>query len=104
MALRPKVLLLDEPPAQLDPIAAKEFLQLLSRINEELFVTIIISEHRLEEIYPIATKVVMLKNGRMEFYGAPKQVLKQIWNKQDEVFLSYLPTCRPIIFVGRDKQ
>ncbi len=92
MALRPKVLLLDEPTAQLDPIAAKEFLQLLARINEELSVTIIISEHRLEEIYPLASMVVMLDAGRLKYSGSPVNVFKEIWNQGDERLHTYMPS------------
>ncbi|GAA0136359.1 energy-coupling factor ABC transporter ATP-binding protein [Paenibacillus sp. YSY-4.3] len=91
MSLRPKVLLLDEPTAQLDPIAAKEFIQLLARINEELSITIIISEHRVEELFPLSTQVVMLKAGEVAYTGAPQEVIRRIWNDQDEFFIPYLP-------------
>ena len=63
LVMQPKLLLLDEPTAQLDPIAAKEFLGLLKRINEELGITIILSEHRLDEVIPLATRVVCMDNG-----------------------------------------
>lgn len=99
MSLRPKVLLLDEPTAQLDPIAAKEFIQLLARINEELSITIIISEHRVEELFPLATQVVMLKAGEVAYAGAPQEVIRKIWNGRDEFFIPYLPAvCR--LFLG----
>ena len=51
MAMQPEVLILDEPASQLDPIAARDFLSTVHRLNRELGVTIIISEHRLEEIF-----------------------------------------------------
>lgn len=91
MSLRPKVLLLDEPTAQLDPIAAKEFIQLLARINEELSMTILISEHRVEELFPLATQVVLLKAGEVVYAGEPQEIIRQIWNVQDEFFIPYLP-------------
>lgn len=56
MAMQPKLLILDEPTSQLDPIAASEFLQTIYRINRDLGTTVIISEHRLEELFPMATK------------------------------------------------
>ncbi|MBF1185765.1 MAG: ABC transporter ATP-binding protein, partial [[Eubacterium] sulci] len=54
MAMQPEVLILDEPASQLDPIAARDFLSTVHRLNRELGVTIVISEHRLEEIFPLA--------------------------------------------------
>lgn len=91
MSLRPKVLLLDEPTAQLDPIAAKEFIQLLARINEELSMTIIISEHRVEELFPLASRIVMLKAGEVAYAGEPQETMREIWNGRDEFFMPYLP-------------
>ncbi|MEG1779540.1 MAG: ABC transporter ATP-binding protein, partial [Oscillospiraceae bacterium] len=63
MVMQPKVLILDEPTSQLDPIAAVEFLQCLKKINNELGTTIIISEHRLEELFPISDKIAVLDKG-----------------------------------------
>ena len=54
MAMQPKVLVLDEPTSQLDPIAASEFLATIRKINLELGTTVIIIEHRLEEVFPMA--------------------------------------------------
>lgn len=75
MAMQPKVLLLDEPTSQLDPIAAMEFIKTLQRLNEELGITIILIEHRLEEVLPIAQKVVVMDDGEIIFDGLAKQVL-----------------------------
>lgn len=92
MTLRPRVLLLDEPTAQLDPIAAKEFVQLLSRINEEFSITIVISEHRIEEIVPLSSKLVLLRQGQTAYCGSPDSVMKQIWSQGDSSFIPYLPS------------
>ncbi|GAV12702.1 ABC transporter ATP-binding protein [Paenibacillus sp. NAIST15-1] len=102
MTLRPRVLLLDEPTAQLDPIAAKEFIQLLSRINEEFSLTIIISEHRIEEVVPHATQLVMLNRGGIAYLGTPDQVMKQIWKDEDALFLPYLPSISQL-YLGIEK-
>jgi energy-coupling factor transport system ATP-binding protein len=51
MAMQPSVLILDEPTSQLDPIAAADFLATVGRINKELGTTIIMTEHRLEEVF-----------------------------------------------------
>lgn len=65
MVMQPKVLILDEPTAQLDPIAASEFLQTVYKINRDLGVTVIMSEHRLEEVFPIADRVLVLDKGKI---------------------------------------
>ncbi len=74
MVMQPKVLVLDEPTAQLDPIAASEFMRTLYRINRELGTTVIISEHRLEELFPMADKVFVMEEGRIAYCGAPDEV------------------------------
>lgn len=63
MVMQPKVLILDEPTAQLDPIAASEFLSAIQKINRELGTTIILSEHRLEEVLPCADHVIVMEKG-----------------------------------------
>ena len=74
MTMRPSALILDEPTSQLDPIAASEFLAALSKINRELGVTIIITEHRLEEVFPIADDVMILDGGRLYVKASPQEV------------------------------
>lgn len=68
MAMNPKVLLLDEPTAQLDPIAAANFIGTLHKLNRELGLTILLVEHRLEEVFPIADKVLLMEKGKL-LYG-----------------------------------
>jgi energy-coupling factor transporter ATP-binding protein EcfA2/uncharacterized membrane protein len=74
MALSPAVLLLDEPTSQLDPIAAADFLAALGRLNRELGLTVILSEHRLEEALPLSDRVVVLEKGRIAVQGSPREV------------------------------
>lgn len=71
MAARPDVLVLDEPTSQLDPIAASDFLATVHRINRELGTTVVMSEHRLEEVYGLADRVVVLEEGRVVADGEP---------------------------------
>ena len=73
MAMRPSALILDEPTAQLDPIAASEFVAALAKINRELGTMVIISEHRLEELIPLADKVLVMDKGRIISYDDPKK-------------------------------
>lgn len=74
MATQPDLLILDEPASQLDPIAAADFLACVARINRELGTTVIITEHRLEDILPISSKVIVLENGEMIADASPQNV------------------------------
>lgn len=65
MVMQPKVLILDEPTSQLDPIAAEEFLKIVYKINRDLGTTVIISEHRLEDLIPMADRVVVMDGGKI---------------------------------------
>ncbi|ENQ3079746.1 ABC transporter ATP-binding protein [Bacillus cereus] len=89
LVLQPKLLLLDEPTAQLDPIAAKDFLGLLKRIHEELGITIIMSEHRLDEVIPLADRIVFMDEGTIVYDGKPKEVIPKMWKL--EAFRPYIP-------------
>ena len=65
MAAGPKLLLLDEPTSRLDPISARRFLDVLRRLREELGVTVVLAEHRLEEVFSLADTVLTLDAGRL---------------------------------------
>ncbi|MBR5947747.1 MAG: ABC transporter ATP-binding protein, partial [Clostridia bacterium] len=69
MVMQPKLLILDEPTSQLDPIAAADFFDTLKRINSELGTTIVITEHRVEGLFPIADRVVFMRNGGIYYQG-----------------------------------
>ncbi len=78
MTMQPRLLLLDEPTAQLDPIAAADFFTTLRRLNRDFSVTILLAEHRLEEIVPQADRLLILEQGTVTFSDAPARVLKQL--------------------------
>ena len=87
MAMQPHVLILDEPTSQLDPIAAGEFLATISKINRELGVTVILTEHRLEEAFPLSTKAVVMENGRIIVEDEPHKVgldLLRLFNSSNQ--------------------
>lgn len=92
LLLRPKVLLLDEPTSQLDPVAARELLQILDRLNKEMGMTIVLVEHRLEELFSIANKVIMLHDGEVVYEGTSREVVYNVFQKKDEHFISYIPS------------
>ena len=91
MAMHPSVLVLDEPTAQLDPIAAENFLAAVKKINMELGVTILIAEHRLEEIFSGADRVVVMENGEKMLEATPKEIGKQLASASEFLKLS-VPT------------
>ena len=86
MVMQPEILVLDEPTAQLDPIAAKEFLQMLLRINQELGITVIICEHRLDEVLVSANQVLFLSQGTLQFAGNPQEFVSYAAGKQEELY------------------
>lgn len=91
MVMNPDVLILDEPTSQLDPIAATDFLQTLGRINKELGTTILICEHRLEDVIPIATRLLMMNQGSLIADSTPAGAF-DILRKSHHPMLHSMPT------------
>lgn len=94
MVMQPKLLLLDEPTSQLDPIAALEFIQTLHRLNKELGITIILIEHRLEEVLTLADRVLIMDEGSILYDGLPKEILKAL--PANHAMITALPTATKI--------
>lgn len=88
MAMQPDVLILDEPTSQLDPIAASEFLETVKKINRELGTTIVISEHRLDEIFPAADRVAVMDRGALLCCDTPRQVGRLLKEGSHDMFLA----------------
>ena len=82
LMMSPKVILLDEPTSQLDPIAACRFLELVQRIKEELGITIVLSEHRKDDIYHRADKIVVMEEGRINYAGTPQDTAVYLGEKK----------------------
>ncbi|MEL7650128.1 MAG: energy-coupling factor transporter ATPase [Sedimentibacter sp.] len=78
MAMQPDVLILDEPTSQLDPIAANDFLETVKKINRDIGTTVIMSEHRLEEVFSISDRVVVMDRGAVIADGPPRQAGSKI--------------------------
>jgi energy-coupling factor transport system ATP-binding protein len=76
LAGHPRVVLLDEPTSQLDPVAGDELIGLLRRLNQEWDTTIVLCEHRLERCLAAADRVVALHHGRVAHDGPPGQFLE----------------------------
>ncbi|MGI6177459.1 MAG: ABC transporter ATP-binding protein [Eubacterium sp.] len=91
MAMQPSVLILDEPTSQLDPIAASDFLNTVRKINRELGTTVILSEHRLEEVFPSSDRVVVLEGGRIIAADTPSEI-GRILSGMNHVMTAGLPS------------
>ena len=78
LALRPEILVLDEPTSQLDPQSAAEVLQLLTELNHELGLTIVLAEHRLERVFPYADRLAYFENGRLLAHDTVRRALWHI--------------------------
>ena len=74
MAMQPDLLILDEPTSQLDPIAAADFFAVLKKINLELGTTVILTEHRLEEALPLATRAAVMESGGLLCAGSAREI------------------------------
>lgn len=91
MAMQPRLLLLDEPISQLDPIAAREFLNAVLRLNRETGTTVIMSEHRLEDAFLLSDRIAVMANGKIDFCGSPKQTAEYIISGQSSPLFKSLP-------------
>lgn len=74
MVMGPELVLFDEPTSQLDPVAASNFLATVSKINKEFGVTVIMTEHRLEEAFSFADRVLIMKNGKITVDCSPREL------------------------------
>ena len=75
LVMQPDILILDEPTAQLDPIAAADFISVLRRLNQDMSLTMIVAEHRLEEVVPVCDRLMIMENGALTANGSPEQVI-----------------------------
>lgn len=88
MTMHPSILILDEPTSQLDPIAAAEFLASLKKINQELGTTIVITEHRLEEVLPLADRLLVMDNGCLLIDDPPIKAGQSLFELAHPLFAS----------------
>ncbi|MCL1879054.1 MAG: ATP-binding cassette domain-containing protein [Actinomycetia bacterium] len=91
MVMQPDLLILDEPSSQLDPIAAAEFFATLSKINDELGCTILLTEQRLEDVLPLVDMVHVMEAGRLLASATPAKIGKRLL-LQNSSMLEALPT------------
>ena len=97
LVTRPRLVLLDEPTSQLDPVAGDELIWLLRRLNEEWGVTILLAEHRLERCLAAADRVIAMDSGAIAFDGRPRDFLS--WAQENDTALE-TPAARLFSLVG----
>ena len=95
MAMQPEVLILDEPTS---PLAASDFLNTVRKINLELGTTVIITEHRLEDILPAADRVLVMEDGHIAALDTPKAVGSLLWQQKNPMF-SAMPTPMQVFYL-----
>lgn len=84
LAMNPKILILDEPTAMLDPLAAQNLLSMVERINRELGVAILITEHRLDAVFQSADRVAVMEDGRLLACDAPRSIAASLSGAKDK--------------------
>ena len=77
LALYPSILVLDEPTSELDPKGAEEILALVKRLNDEMGITVVLVEHRLERVMAYVDRLVVLDKGKVVADGSPQSVLNE---------------------------
>ena len=100
MVMRPDVLILDEPTSQLDPIAAAEFIHTLKKLNRDFSLTVLIAEHRLEELIPICDKLIALDGGHLLGADDPRALMPRI--AKNPLLLAAMPAATRVACALRD--
>ncbi|MDR1820090.1 MAG: ATP-binding cassette domain-containing protein [Methanobrevibacter sp.] len=90
LILKPEVLILDEPTSQLDPIASYDFLSILRRLNEEFNMTILITEHKVDDLYPFIDKVAYIEDSKIKYLENVDSI--NFKSSSDDLFEMYLPS------------
>lgn len=105
LAMDPRLLILDEPTAMLDPLAARELLDAVSRINKELGVAVLITEHRLEQVLPAADKVAVMERGRIISQGRPEETVRNLCRsgEGDRLFFGMSAPVRIFAALGQEE-
>lgn len=92
LTLQPEILILDEPTSQLDPLSAQNFINILKNLNRDFGITVIISEHNLEEVFDFASKVIVLEKGKVCACNTPDKILKELKrNNENHPIINALP-------------
>lgn len=97
MVMEPELLILDEPTSQLDPIAATEFFQMIGKINKELGITVLMTEHRLEEAFSLCDRIMVMEKGNILFEGLPEHGARWLYQENHSLYKA-LPVSARLYF------
>lgn len=100
MTMSPDILLLDEPVSQLDPVSSENFINTVVKLNKEQGITVIISEHKIENVLPFADKIIVLEGGKVSFCGTPLETAKFLVESDSEI-KDVLP---PYTFLTKERE
>jgi energy-coupling factor transport system ATP-binding protein len=87
IAMKPEVLILDEPTAGLDPKGRDEIFELIKKLHHKNKITIILSSHSMDDMAKLAGKIIVMNNGKIEFMGTPREVFKEHGSRLKEIGL-----------------
>ena len=85
LAMKPEILILDEPTSNLDPIGKEEVFSVTRKLNQEEGMTVIIAEHEVEVIADFADKLILLEEGRINEIGTPQEIFPKFVDNQEYV-------------------
>lgn len=88
MVMQPEILILDEPTSQLDPIAAVDFLDAVKKINNDIGTTVIITEHRLDNVVSISDRLVVIDNGEIVVNSEPYSAVSRLAEVSHPMFIA----------------
>ncbi|HAG08171.1 MAG TPA: ABC transporter [Desulfotomaculum sp.] len=91
LALKPQILVLDEPTSELDPQGAEDVLGIISRLNDELGLTVILVEHRLDRVIHLVDRLIVLDQGRIVADGQPSKIMRAEYEKLDNIGFGFPP-------------
>lgn len=91
LATRPRLLLLDEPTASLDSVTRRMTLDLLRRLNQDMGMTIVMTEHYLQGVIEIADRLVALENGKIVADGRPREAIRCLWESRETSRRALIP-------------
>ncbi len=91
LALKPQILVLDEPTSELDPQGAEDVLGIISRLNDELGLTVILVEHRLDRVIHLVDRLIVLDQGRIVADGQPAKIMRSQYEKLDKIGFGFPP-------------
>ena len=104
MVMQPKVLILDEPSSQLDPVGTHDFFAMLSKINTELGTTVILAEQRLEEAFGLSERAAVIENGVLSVCASPEEVCTSLYRNGSDMFSAIPPCAKISLLSGLDSQ